>query len=187
MLFLPRIVYAAPAITLDFDIPPSPWEREAEAVGGYRDTGSGVRVSYQRGATYQRVVTQLRFSESLSDAVMAWALWAQRNADVPFAFRFNGADAATQYLSVLDSPGMGERIRFARAEYRGAVGFDVVLRTTQPGVAPRTLFPIYGAAAPVPSGAGTLTASPAEFTLDDGDGAQTLTADPDTFTLDDAD
>jgi hypothetical protein len=112
MRYLPKIVYNA--VTLNFTVRPRFWEPEEGAGLGDEDvSAAGVPESYWVRWDQACKIT-LRFKDTERADVMAWLEWAMKNKGTPFTFRFDSADAGTEYSVYLESPKTGERCRPTR-------------------------------------------------------------------------
>ena len=111
MRWQPRVVYNAPGVTINFLLPQHFWEPEEGAGFGDEDiSAGGVPLSYV--VRYDQMVNVvLRWRETEHVAVMTWLEWCMKNKGIPFTFRLDQNDAATEYSMYLHSPKTGEMLR----------------------------------------------------------------------------
>jgi hypothetical protein len=106
-IFRPRIVY--PGGTFDPSLPMRWWEpREGGLAGGEDVSGAGVPVGYYVGWATSTEVT-IRFRDAELAAWLAFLRWTLQNKSTPWTFRFDRANAATQFTVYTESPKVTDR------------------------------------------------------------------------------
>ena len=104
---------------LRLSLPCRPWVPVSRGIGGSEVSAAGVPAAYEiRRDRIQRVT--LRVLEDEWEQVEAWLEWAQRTA-LPFRWRFDQDNAATEYDVYLDAPAMGDPIEPQRSADFGSV------------------------------------------------------------------
>lgn len=123
----PRIVYGAPAVTLDLLLPQRYWTPRLAGIGGRDIAASGTPAAYRVRRDYLTAVT-LRAYESEWAALRTWIEWAQMQAS--FDWHPDQADLASVYSVYLHDPAEGVEWAPVRdAEFPSVWELPITLRS----------------------------------------------------------
>jgi hypothetical protein len=113
-------------------LPMGLWLPDEVYEGGERVSGAGVPNGYLL-RTDDVCTVQIRFLETEWADVVSTFKWMMENKHIPFPFRFDWFNPATEYWCYLNSPKLGERLRPVRdPQYPRAMMITAELRAWAP-------------------------------------------------------
>lgn len=117
-MFFSRVVYASPAVTLDFQLPlPETDIPVPDDVGGSTEINGQIESFVV--LTKEVIGVEIPFYESEWPSVRAWLQWSRTHPNTAFEFWFSRDDVATKYSCFLYSPRIPDPLSPGRGRLPG--------------------------------------------------------------------